>query len=137
MQYVHLDIGGFGESGADAADLVIREQQADSLRSPGSASASITIFPVGRAWAFATEFRAAWQHEFLDNSRGIVSQFDDSGLSAFTVRTVSPERDAVLVGVGVNATYKQRATFFLDYDVQAGQADYLEQSVKGGFKWSF
>jgi len=28
-------------------------------------------------------------------------------------------------------------TTFADYDVQVGQAHYLEQIVKGGFKWSF
>jgi outer membrane autotransporter protein len=136
LQYVHLTVGGFNESGADAADLSIRQQDADSLRSRLGFRVDYHI-PVGKDWAYATEFRAAWQHEYLDDSRAIISSFEDSGLSAFSVRTINPERDAALVGIGINATCKGRLTLFLDYDVQAGQADYLQQSVKGGIKWTF
>ena len=48
-----------------------------------------------------------------------------------------PQRDAALVGVGANITVRDRMTLFFDYDVQAGQQSYLEQSVKGGIKLSF
>jgi outer membrane autotransporter protein len=136
LQYVHLTVGGFNETGADSADLSIRTQDADSLRSRLGFRVDYHI-PVNKDWAFATEFRAAWQHEYMDDSRAIISNFEGSGLSAFTVRTIKPERDAALVGIGINATYSERLTLFLDYDVQTGQADYLEQSVKGGIKWSF
>jgi len=53
------------------------------------------------------------------------------------VRTNSPERDAALVGLGINTTYNETVTMFADYDVQVGQSHYVEQIVKGGFKWSF
>jgi outer membrane lipase/esterase len=136
LQYVHLTVGGFNETGANSADLSIRSQDADSLRSRLGFRVDYHI-PVSKDWAFATELCAAWQHEYMDDSRAIISSFEGSGLSSFTVRTIKPERDAVLVGIGVNTTYHERLTLFLDYDVQTGQADYLEQSVKGGIKWTF
>jgi uncharacterized protein with beta-barrel porin domain len=136
LQFVQVDVGGFDESGADSANLNVRGMNADSLRSRFGFRIDYHL-PLDKAWAFAAEFRGAWQHEFLDDNRAIVSSFSHSSLSAFGVRTIAPQRDAALIGVGINTTYKDRATFFLDYDVQAGQADYLEQSVRGGFKWGF
>ena len=92
---------------------------------------------IGKEVAFATEIRAAWQHEFLDDSRAINADFVGSGLGAFSVQTTNPQRDAALVGVGVNITVRDTMTLFFDYDVQAGQQSYLEQSVKGGIRFAF
>jgi len=72
-----------------------------------------------------------------NDSRGISGAFIGSGLAPFTVQTTNPQRDAAVVGVGVNFTIRDRATLYFDYDAQAGQQSYLEQSVRGGIKVSF
>jgi len=59
------------------------------------------------------------------------------GLPSFDVRTRDPERDAALVGGGLNITFRNRYTIFGDYDAQVGQSDFLAQSVKFGGKISF
>ena len=92
---------------------------------------------VKRGVALAVEARAAWQHEFLDDSRNITAQFIGFGLSPFSVRTTNPDRDSALLGVGVNATLWNRFTIFADYDAQAGQSNYVEQNAKGGLRVSF
>jgi len=136
LQYLHLGVDGFNESGAGAASLAVGSQDVDSLRSRLGFRADYHT-QIAKDVAFAAELRVAWQHEFLDDSRAIGGSFIGSGLAPFAVHTTSPERDAALLGVGINFTVRDRATLFFDYDVQAGQASYLEQSVRGGLKLSF
>ena len=136
MQYVHMDVDGFNETGASAANLAVGSQNMDSLRSRAGMRIDYHR-QIARQWAFATEVRAEWQHEFLDDSRGIGASFIGDGLAPFSVQTTNPQRDAALVGVGVDFTMRDRWTFFFDYDAQAGQQSYIEQSVKGGLKFSF
>ncbi|MGB8353862.1 MAG: autotransporter domain-containing protein [Chthoniobacteraceae bacterium] len=136
LQYVHLDVDGFNEAGAAFGNLSVGSQDVDSLRSRLGFHADYRT-QISKEVAFATEIHAAWQHEFLDDSRAINSSFIGSGLGAFSVQTTNPQRDAVLAGVGVNITIRDTMTLFFDYDVQAGQQSYLEQSVKGGIKLSF
>jgi len=136
LQYVHLNVDGFNETGAGAANLAVGSQDADSLRSRIGVHAEYKT-QLAKEVAFGTEIHAAWQHEFLDDSRSISGQFIGSGLAAFNVNTTKPQRDAAIAGVGVNFTVRDTMTVFFDYDVQAGQESYLEQSVKGGLKFSF
>jgi len=136
LQYVHLGVDSFTENGAGAANLALNDQSVDSLRSRLGVRMELRR-EITTHWVGASEVRLAWQHEFLNNDRAIVARFSGSGLGSFAVRTDDPERNAALVGLGINATYKETLTTFADYDVQVGQAHYLEQIVKGGFKWSF
>ena len=136
LQYVHLNVDGFNETGPAVASLAVGSQDVNSLRSRIGLHADYHT-QISKEVAFATEIRASWQHEFLDDSRAISGAFIGSGLAPFSVQTTTPQRDAALVGVGVNFTVRDRATLYFDYDVQAGQQSYLEQSVKGGLKLSF
>jgi len=136
LQYVNLGIDSFTESGARAANLALNDQSLDSLRSRLGVRLELRR-EIACRWIAASEVRLAWQHEFLNDDRAIVASFSGSGLGAFSVRTNSPERDAALVGLGINTTYNETVTMFADYDVQVGQSHYVEQIVKGGFKWSF
>jgi len=136
IEYVNLGVGSFTENGAGSANLAINKQDVNSLRSRLGVRMEVRK-ELTANWVAASEVRAAWQYEFLDDNRAIVARFSDSGLGAFSVRTDNPERNAALVGIGINATYRNMLTTFVDYDVQVGQAHYVEQSIKGGFKWSF
>ena len=135
VQYVHLDVNSFTENGANAANLAINDQAMDSLRSRLGVRMELRK-ELTAHWTAASEVRLAWQHEFANNDRAIVARFSDSGLGSFAVRTNDPQRDAALIGLGLNATYRDTLTTFVDYDVQA-DPHYTEQIVKGGFKWSF
>jgi outer membrane autotransporter protein len=135
LQYVHLGVNSFTENGADGADLAINEQAMDSIRSRLGLRLELRK-ELTAQWTVASEVRLAWQHEFANNDRAIVARFSDSGLGSFAVRTNDPERNAALVGLGLNATYRETLTTFVDYDVQA-DPNYTEQIVKGGFKWNF
>ncbi len=86
---------------------------------------------------FSPHLTATWQHEFLDQSRGITSSFTQFSGGSFTVRTDNPSRDSALVDAGLDAQVNNCITVFGDYVVQAGQDNYFGQSVQAGVRISF
>jgi uncharacterized protein YhjY with autotransporter beta-barrel domain len=137
VEYVHLDIDSIQEQGPTA--LSIADEGDDSLRTlVGFEGRYATAVAVGSdRWVLTPHFSASWQHEYLDNSNGITSQFVNAGGGSFNVQTDQPERDSAFIDVGLDAQVSNSATIFVDYQVQAGQADFFAQSVQGGVKISF
>jgi outer membrane autotransporter protein len=133
VQYAHLTVDGYNESGS-IADLSVNEQDADSLRSRLGGRISFEFSHYGIN--FTPHLDASWQHEFLDQGRGITSQFN-GGLGSFSVQTTNPSRDSALVDLGLDAEINQTVTAFADYEFQAGQQNYFGQSVQGGVKIGF
>jgi outer membrane autotransporter protein len=78
-----------------------------------------------------------WQHEYLANSSGITSSFNDFSASSFTIHTAAPSRDSALIGVGLTATLSNSMALYLSYLADVGSGNYVAQSVVGGFKARF
>ncbi len=133
LQYTHLTVNGYNESGS-IADLSVNEQQSDSLRSRLGGRVSYRFNDSGIA--ITPHFDVAWQHEFMDQSRGITSQFSFGG-GSFAVSTPNPSRESALANVGVDADICRTVTVFTDYTAQAGQDNYFGQSVQAGVKIGF
>jgi outer membrane autotransporter protein len=136
LQWVHLGVNGFNESGAGAADLAIGDQSMDSLQSRLGGRVDCHLLTRANL-AVATDLHAAWQHEYLDNSRAIRSGFSGTGLTPFSVQTSAPLRDAAVLGGGLNFTFHDRLTLFADYEVQLWNRGYVEQTINGGVRISF
>lgn len=133
LQYTHLTVDGYNENGS-IADLSVNEQDADSLRSRLGGRVSFKFSHCGIN--FTPHLDASWQHEFMDQGRGITSQFN-GGLGSFSVRTSDPSRDSALADMGLDAEINHTVTAFADYQIQAGQDNYFGQSVQGGVKIGF
>jgi fibronectin-binding autotransporter adhesin len=133
VQYTHLTVDGYSESGS-VADLTVQDQNADSLRSRLGGRVSFTYSHWGMN--FTPHLDASWQHEFLDQARGITSQFTGA-VGAFSVKTTNPSRDSALADLGLDADINRTVTVFGDYEVQAGQENYFGQSVQAGVKIGF
>lgn len=135
LQYVHLDINDFTEAGAGA--LGIDSQDTDSLRSRlgGQVRYNFSLYG-GRATA-TPYLGVSWQHEYLDDSRGITSQFNGAGIGSFTVNTTSQDRDSAVITAGIDTQWNSAFNLFIDYQAQAGQSDFFAQSIEGGAKVSF
>ena len=130
MQYVHLNVDGFRETGAPGANLKVSEQSMTSMLGRVGARLNYT------SGMFSTDLHAALQHEFANDSRDITAQFIGSGLDAFSVKTTDPERNSFLLGVGLNWNFG-RTMVYANYDMQGGQSSWHEQNIKGGVKISF
>jgi fibronectin-binding autotransporter adhesin len=136
VQYVYLGVDGFDETGAGPASLAIGDENVNSLQSRAGLRANYHLLTSPTS-VFAVEFHAAWQHEYLDDSRSIGASFEGTGLAPFAVQTASPRRDAAVVGLGVNATFRNRLTLFAEYELELWDASYFEQTVNGGARISF
>jgi uncharacterized protein with beta-barrel porin domain len=134
VQYTHLSVNGYTESGS-AADLTVQDQEDDSLRSRLGGRVSYAFSHYGLV--FKPHLDATWQHEFMDQSRGITSQFDTTGLGSFTVRTEDPQRDFAMATAGLDLDINRTIMAFAEYMVQAGQSNYFGQAVQAGIKIGF
>lgn len=137
LQYVHLDVNSFTESGAGAADLNVSGQEVDSLRSRFGGEVRYKAMWYGGKVTATPHLSVSWQHEYLDSSRGISAQFDGQGLGSFSVNTTSLDRDSALIDVGLETQWNSAFNLFVDYQAQAGQSDFFAQSVTGGAKVDF
>jgi uncharacterized protein YhjY with autotransporter beta-barrel domain len=138
LQYVHLTVGSFQEQGPTS--LSIDRQEADSLRTQlgfearYNAQVSTCYGPL----ELTPHFQASWQHENLDNSDGISSQFNaGAGGGSFVVQGQHPERDSAFLDLGVDAEVAKNVTVFVDYQTQVGQQNYFAQSAEGGVRIGF
>ena len=135
LEYVHLDVDSFTESGAGPADLSVDSQGADSLR--GRLGGRLSYFTRSGSIVFAPTVFASYQHEFLNDPFGLTSQFNIPSTTPFTIQGTNPGRDSALIGVGASATFDNAMSIYLNYLAEIGASDYLVQSVQGGLKASF
>jgi outer membrane autotransporter protein len=137
LQYAHLDINSFTEQGPSA--LNVASQSDDSLRSQLGAEARYAAHVRGFCGpcTLTPHISATWQHEFMDNSGGITSQFNGSGAGSFTVQASSPERDSAFIDTGLDAQVSSDVTLFTDYQTQVGQSHFFAQSIQAGLKVGF
>lgn len=136
LQYVHLAVDGFDESGGGGADLAVDGQYVNSLQSRLGARAGYKL-QLKPETVFAAEFMAGWQHEYLNDSRGIDADFIGSGLGKFSVQTDSPMRDAAVIGAGVNFTFDDRVTLYAEYSLLMWGESYFEETVNAGCRVMF
>jgi uncharacterized protein with beta-barrel porin domain len=89
--------------------------------------------------------RAAWQHEWLDDSTNVQSAFASAPGSVFTVTGAGFGRDSFIGGTGVSTTLAgfgvndprfASTQLYFDYDVKAN-GGYLSNVVSGGFRMKF
>ncbi len=137
VQYVHLSLDSMQEEGPTA--LTIAAQDEDSFRSQlgveGRFVANVNT-PVGPV-SLTPHVSLSWQHEYLDDSRGINAQFTGTGGGSFVTQTDNPDRDAAFIDGGLDANVSKNVTIFVDYETQAGQQNYFAQSAQGGVKIGF
>ncbi len=137
LQYVNLGINSFSEQGPTA--LNVQSQSDQSLRSQLGIEARYSVQTVScyGPMTLTPHASASWQHEYLDDSRGITSQFNQLGAGSFTVQTTDTQRDAAFLDLGLDTEISQSLTLFIDYQTEVGQSNYFAQSVQGGLKIAF
>ena len=135
VQYTHYDVDSFSEDGSDPIDLQVGRENSDSLRSRVGGHVSY-VFHTGKM-TFTPHLDISWQHEFLDQSQGINSQFTSLGAGGFQNQTPNPSRDSALIDAGLSAELDSHISLYLDYITQAGQSNYFGQSVQAGIKIGF
>lgn len=133
VQYTYLGLSSFQENGSDAP-MLFPSQNQNSLKTALGARASYTFNLCGVA--IKPEVRAQWQHEYLDSTAALESQFAAGG-TAFTVNGPTIGRDSLLVDAGVSAQFTPALGVFAYYTGEIGRSNYSSNRVNGGFRISF
>lgn len=120
LNYTHLDIDGFDESGASGLDLSFDDQTAESvtLRAGGHVSYAINT----RFCVILPHIQAAAVHEFAGTAQALNVRFAADAGSGFTILTDGPDRDYFNWSGGVSAQFPYGIAAFVDYQAMAGLA---------------
>lgn len=134
FQYTYLGVDSFEERGS-LAPLRFKSQGQDSLRTSLGMKASYD-WKVGGV-VIRPEVRAAWQHEFGDDSYALDSSFNNGNGDLFTVNGPVIGRDSLLLGAGFAILWNERTSTYVYYDGELGRTNYNSHNVSGGVRVSF
>lgn len=134
VAYTYVGIDGFQERGS-LAPLHIDDQSEDSLRSRlgGHIGGSFDLGGV----RVSHDLRAAWQHEYLDDNRGIGASFANGTGTGFTVDGPSLGQDSAILGAGINVAWTPSFSTYLGYEAEVGRDNYDRHTVNGGVRVEF
>lgn len=135
LQYTHLEMDSFTETGAGSLNLNVGQQDIDSLRSALGMKLK-GRWQVSQNVALEPVLTAQWLHEFLDDSTGVTGAFSDPAAGSFIVNTQNPDREFGLVGLTLNALIGEQWSAFLAYDAQFSE-QYLGHGISGGARFEF
>jgi len=135
VQYVHTTLDSFTENNAGLLDLAVNSHSDDSLRSRLGGRVYYAGTYGNVVWRPFLD--AAWQHEFMENSNSLTSQFAGANVGTFSVPTPVGSRESALISIGTDIDINSDTTVFTAYRVEAGESNFFAQSVEAGMKITF
>ena len=136
VDYLHLNVAGYTESGADGLNLKVKSQIAESL---------LTVLGGRLSYTFSTPFgvlvpqiRGEWRHENLNGPIQIQAQFAaDPTNTIFSVPTDSPDRNYFAVGTSISALLAKGVSAFFDFETILGLQNVTNYGFTAGIRMSF
>ncbi|MGH8547002.1 MAG: autotransporter outer membrane beta-barrel domain-containing protein [Methylococcales bacterium] len=136
FDYSSLEVDGYQETGGDGWAARFGRQNVRSLRTTLGAQ---TSYAVSTSFGVLLPyFRAAWTHEYKDNSRNIGASFVGDPLAlSFNIATTDPTRNYATVGGGISGTFAKGITAFVAYDTLLGYHNVSSHKVVIGARLEF
>ena len=137
LEYGRTDVDGYSESGAGALDLLVDEQEIETLTSAVGIQISKAL---SREYGvLVPQARLEWIHEFEDSSRDIVSRYvnDPRNTEAghqLIATTDDPDEDYFSLSLGLSSVIPGGKQFFVEYSGLLGLEDMKDHQVKLGFR---
>jgi uncharacterized protein with beta-barrel porin domain len=134
LGYLHAHTDSFTETGSASA-LSVQAMDPNSFTTTFGARFAAT-WQIGTT-TFKPEIRAAWQHEYLDDTTTMRASFATTpGSPTFSATGTSFGRDSFLAGGGVTTAITASTQLFVDYDAKV-TGGYTAQVVSGGLRTQF
>ncbi len=134
VQYTHVGFDSFRERGS-LAPLEYADQSSESLRTAVGLKA---IYDLQLGGVIVRhEARAAWQHEFGDNSYGLGSRFANGAGSSFTVFGPEIGDDSLLISAGIAVLWNERTATYVYYDGETARTNYSSNNFSAGVRVTF
>lgn len=115
FQAASVAMNGFSEWGADSLDLSAAPWTTTSVRSVLGLQADAAL-AIGLEAPLGVQFRLGWSHEYADTARPFAATLAGAPANGFTVYGAQAPRDAVTLGLGVEARLAASVAAFLRYD---------------------
>ena len=135
LEYIQVYQNSFTETGADSIDVATGGEQAAAFRSL-LGTRLFSNFHTDSGMLLTLEGRAAWRHEFLDESRVLDASFAGQTGGTFAIAGVNVDRDAAILGTGLTCHISKAFSVFANYDVVVSQ-DYTAHVGSGGLQYAW
>jgi outer membrane autotransporter protein len=109
----------FSESGAGAIGLTANAQMTTGVRSILGLELAGRV-PLSERQALGIAVRLGWAHDYADLSGAMTASFLGKPDTKFTVVGPTPDRDAALVGIGLELPMRSGRAF-VNYDAELAQ----------------
>jgi outer membrane autotransporter protein len=119
LQYAHLDLGSYTETGADALNLNVQKQRYDLLQS--GLGFKLTRPVALSSGTLIPEFHAKWFHDFIADKAQATASFTGGGASFSTVGA-KPEENSYNAGLGLSLISKSDWSLIANYDYEMKDA---------------
>ncbi len=140
VDWIHGDINGYTEEQGGGANVVVTDQNVDSLISRLGWQVSMPLH--ARCGTVTPQLRAVWVHEYLNDSQPVgvslanspfyfVDGSDISRVGSFktSARSQAPGNDYLSAGGGVEMQIGERTSIVLDYEASIYQNNSVAQNV--------
>ena len=140
VSYTRLEIDNYSETGAGGLNLNVESQNVESLE-------SILGTRFSYAWSqsfgiLMPQFRAAWHHEFKENSRSLKTSYVNDINNTRTqnilkIRNDKPDRDFAVIGVGISGVFQGGVQVFTAFETLLAQENTSSHKFTAGLRIPF
>ncbi len=135
VNYIHVHIDGYQESGASPFNVTVASQAIQSLTTDFGGQAT---YAISMPWGvLAPLLRLEWEHQYLGNSRTVTGSLVASPSTIVANQTGPPDRDYLRLGAGLSATFRKGVSAFLDFDTVLGQSSFSNYAFNAGVRFEF
>ena len=135
LQIIRLSRDGFTETGAGALNLVVADEDVNSVQ--GSLGVRMAKeYKTKGGTVLVPEGRLRWTHEFSSDDYLVNARFAGSPAGSYVVKGDRPDRDRLALGLGLTAKLQKNLDLFLDYDADIS-GDMFANAVTAGiiYRW--
>jgi outer membrane autotransporter protein len=133
LQYSHLHLDGYTETGAGDVNLVVGKQDYDFLQSGLGFKVAYPIQQDNGKWV--PEFHAKWLYDFIGDEQQTTSTFTGGGASFETVG-LEPEQSSWNLGGSVTFYSKGNMSVALNYDAEV-KSDFVGHSGSATVRFTY
>ena len=134
FKYTYTEVNSYTEDGS-LTPLKFPHEETDSSLSALGAKSSYEM-KVG-SFHITPELRLEWQHEYGETEYPVAAQFASGAGDPFTVYSPKIGRDSLLIGAGSAFQLSDRVSFYLYYDGEVAQTNYISSNVTAGVRVQF
>jgi outer membrane autotransporter protein len=122
LEYAHVNRADFDEKEADEANLKVRRDQQDSLRSAIGARIAHQ-WKTKRGYRIQPSAELAWVHELMDNEAQMRAGFAATSLANFQVDGPELDRDRARLALGLDMQMTELTSIQLGYQGEWASSD--------------